>query len=129
LVTARPLEGCAALLLSLSQPLLNSSERRDFLFHLSDFGCNQIPHVRTSARFAIFDQQQLPDLLERKTEILRATDELQSINDAFVVDPITCVGALSRRYEALLLVEANGVNTQSCALGDSSDLHRLQPHH
>jgi hypothetical protein len=79
--------------------------------------------VRTSARFAIFDQQQLPDFLERKTEALRPTDELQPIDGAFVVDPISCVGAVSQRYQALLLVEANGVNTQSCALGDPSDLH------
>ena len=79
--------------------------------------------MRTSARFAIFDQQQLTDFLERNTETLCATDELQPVDGAFVVDPISSVGALSQRYEALLLVEANGANTQSCALGDLSDLH------
>jgi len=50
---------------------LNSSEPGDFLFYLFDFSYNQMPHVRTSARFAVLDQQQLPDLLERKTETLR----------------------------------------------------------
>ena len=105
--TARPLQCCAALLLSLCQTLLNPSKPGDFLFHLFNFVCNQIPHVRTSARFAFLDQQQLPDFLERKTETLRPTDELQPIDGAFVVDPISCVGALSRRYEAPLLVEAS----------------------
>jgi hypothetical protein len=44
--TARPLEGCAALLLSLFQPLLNSSEPGDFLFHLSDSVRPRRPRIR-----------------------------------------------------------------------------------
>jgi hypothetical protein len=67
--TARPLECCAALLLSLCQTPLNSSKPGDFLSYLFDFSCNQIPHVRTSARFTIFDQQQLPDLAGEQNDV------------------------------------------------------------
>jgi hypothetical protein len=85
--TARPLEGCIALLLSLCQTRLNSSEPCDLLFYLIDLGCDQISNVRTSIWLIILDQQQLANLLKREAKASTMTPALIGLWGEHVLHP------------------------------------------
>src|SRR5207237_1238754 len=93
------------------------------LFYLIDLGCDQISNVRTSIWLTILDQQQLANLMKREAKALCATNQLQSLDCSFVIDPVACRGSLCRRNQAHLFIESDGVDTQPCVLCDASNLH------
>ena len=69
---------------------------------------------------SILEQQQLPDLLERETELLSPLDEADALDKARGVVP-KCPGARWHRQELSVLVVANGLDADVGRTGEPSD--------
>ena len=83
--------------------------------------------VRARPAAVLPQAEQLPDLLDRKAEVARAPDELQSPDLALVVIAITRIAPGGGRDDADLLIMADHAFADAARRRDVADLHSRTP--
>src|SRR6266511_1929531 len=87
---------------------MQGPEPRDSIFERAQLGLDQAADSHGVPSPADEEGHRLPNLLKRKPELLRRTNELQSVDDTLGVDAVVVREALGRREEPPPFIEADG---------------------
>ena len=79
--------------------------------------------MRTSCDLLALKRQKLSDLGKREAQLLCAADKLQAFHIAILEETEAAVSSKLPPEQPLLLVKANGVDTDTGFFGYSADLH------
>lgn len=115
-------KGVPALFDRSGQNRFESLQFLDFAADNAQLLSDQVPDMHAHLLRVALDGEQLPNFVERETELLRFLDEFQIGNLALPIEPVTAFRPGRLRQQPFLFVKADGIDAQAGFLRDLPDL-------
>jgi hypothetical protein len=97
----------------LPQIVPKSNELPYLMLDFLQFLLKKLAHALARRPTFVSQSENLPNLIQRKPELLRLLDKLQPVDTFGAVDPIACGRPLGGRQKAQSLIEANCLHTHT----------------